>query len=50
MQCNSCSTTENVKRYVERDTVTDAYVGSTDLCAACAEVEEDLGDVTLALE
>ena len=50
MPCNSCNTTENVKTYVERDPVTDAYIGTTSLCNACAEVEEDLGDVTLAIE
>ena len=50
MHCNSCNTAENVKTYVERDPVTDAYIGITNLCDACAEVEEELGDVTLAIE
>ena len=50
MACNFCNTTENVKTYVERDTVTDAYIGTTSLCNSCAEVEEELGDVTLVIE
>lgn len=50
MHCNSCNTTENVRTYVKRDPVTDAYIGITNLCDSCAEVEEELGDVTLAIE
>ena len=44
-----CTCTET-KTYVERDSVTDSYVGTVDLCKACIEEYEELNDVTICDE